>query len=50
MTIGIDRSLLKMSGNYGLEDGGFESRQGLGIFLLTTASRPALGLTQPHIQ
>jgi len=26
---------------------GFDSRQGLGIFLLTTVSRPALGPTQP---
>jgi hypothetical protein len=31
---------------YGLGDRGFESRQGLGIFLFTTASRPALGLTR----
>jgi hypothetical protein len=31
-------------------DRGFESRQGLGIFLFTTASRPALGPTQPPIQ
>jgi hypothetical protein len=29
---------------------GFDSRQGLGIFLFTTASRTALGPTQPHIQ
>jgi hypothetical protein len=29
---------------------GFESRQGMGIFLFTTVSRPALGPTQPHIQ
>jgi hypothetical protein len=29
---------------------GFESRQGLGIFLFTTASRPALEPTQPPIQ
>jgi hypothetical protein len=28
---------------YGLDDRWFESRQGLGIFLFTTASRPALG-------
>jgi hypothetical protein len=28
----------------------FESRRGLGIFLLTTASRPALVSTQPPIQ
>jgi hypothetical protein len=34
----------------GLDDRGFESLQGLGIFLFTTASRPALGSTQPLIQ
>jgi hypothetical protein len=28
----------------------FDSRRGLGIFLFTTASRTALGLTQPRIQ
>jgi hypothetical protein len=28
----------------------FDSRRGLGIFLLTTASRTALGPTQPPIQ
>jgi hypothetical protein len=31
---------------YGLDDRGFESRQELGIFLLTTVSGPALGPTQ----
>jgi hypothetical protein len=31
---------------YGLDDQGFESRQGLGIFLFTTVSRLALGPTQ----
>jgi hypothetical protein len=38
--------------DYGL-DGGvlrFDSRQGLGVFLFTTASRMALGRTQPPIQ
>jgi hypothetical protein len=35
---------------YGLDERGFESRQGLGIFLFTTSSRPALGSTQPPIQ
>jgi hypothetical protein len=30
--------------------GGFESRRGLGIVLYTTASRPAVGPTQPPIQ
>jgi hypothetical protein len=29
---------------------GFESRQGLGIFLFVTVCRPALGLTQPSIR
>jgi hypothetical protein len=29
---------------------GFDSRWGPGIFLLTSASRPALGPTQPPIQ
>jgi hypothetical protein len=32
---------------YGLDDQRFESRQELGIFLFTTASRPAVGPTQP---
>jgi hypothetical protein len=35
---------------YGPDDGEFKSQQGLGIFLLTTASGPALGHTQPPIQ
>jgi hypothetical protein len=35
---------------YELDDRGFESRQGLGIFFFTTASRLALGSTQPSIQ
>jgi hypothetical protein len=35
---------------YGLDDWGFEFRQGLEMFLVTTASRPALGHTQPPIQ
>jgi hypothetical protein len=35
---------------YGLDDRWFESQQGLRIFLFTTASRPALGPTQPRIQ
>jgi len=30
--------------------GGFKSWQGLGMFVFTTASRPALGPTQPPIQ
>jgi hypothetical protein len=34
---------------YGLDDRWFESRQGLGIFLFTTAPRTALGPTQPPI-
>jgi hypothetical protein len=37
---------------YGLDDRGsrFDSKRGLGIFLFTTASRMALGPTQPPIQ
>jgi hypothetical protein len=35
---------------YGLDDGGFESWQGLVIFLFTNVSRLALGPTQPPIQ
>jgi hypothetical protein len=34
---------------YGLDDRWFESQQGLGVFLLTAASRTALGPTQPPI-
>jgi hypothetical protein len=33
-----------------LDDQGFEFWQGLGISFFTTASRPALGPTQPPIQ
>jgi hypothetical protein len=36
--------------DYGLDDRGFDSRQGLGIFLSTMISRPALRPTQPPIQ
>jgi hypothetical protein len=36
--------------SYRLDDRGFESRQGLGIFLFTAASTPVLGPTQPPIQ
>jgi hypothetical protein len=35
---------------YGLDDRGFESRQGLGIFPFTTEPRPSLGPTQPPTQ
>jgi hypothetical protein len=35
---------------YGLDDRGFGSCQGLGIFLFTTVSRPNLGPTQPPLQ
>jgi hypothetical protein len=34
----------------GLHDRGFEFREGLGIFLFTTVSRPDLGHTQSPIQ
>jgi hypothetical protein len=35
---------------YGMDDLGFESWQGLGVFLFTIASGPALGPTQPPFQ
>jgi hypothetical protein len=35
---------------YGLDDRVFKSRYGLGIFLFTTVSRPALGPIMPPIQ
>jgi hypothetical protein len=43
-------SLTQLGYRLGDREGGFESRQGLGFFLFTTASRPALGPTQPPIQ
>jgi hypothetical protein len=39
-----------MAVGYGPDDRRFESRHGLEIFLFTTASRPAFGLTQPPMQ
>jgi hypothetical protein len=39
-----------MALGYGLDDRGFESREGLGIFLFTTASGQPLGSTQLAIQ
>jgi hypothetical protein len=39
-----------MALSYRLDDREFVSRQGLGMFLFTTASRLALGPTQPPIQ
>jgi hypothetical protein len=36
--------------SYGLDDWGLESREGLEIFLFTTAFRPALRPTQPPIK
>jgi len=36
--------------DYGLDDWEFVSREGLGIFLSTTASRPALRSTQHPVQ
>jgi hypothetical protein len=42
-------SLCCIALGYGLDGRVFESRQGMGIVLFT-ASRPALGLTQPPVQ
>jgi hypothetical protein len=39
-----------MALSYELYDLGFESWQGLGIFLFTTTSKPAVVPTQPPIQ
>jgi hypothetical protein len=39
-----------MEMGYGPDDRGFEFRLGMGIFLFTTVSRPALEPTQPTIQ
>jgi hypothetical protein len=39
-----------MALGYGLDGRGFDSWQGLGIFLFTTASRPVLGPSQLPIQ
>jgi hypothetical protein len=53
MILNSDQQPGQLSGialGYGLDNRGFEYRQGLGIFLFTTASRPALGPTQPPIQ
>jgi len=50
-TSGLDTRKQKKVVAYGiLFCRGFESRLELGIFLFTTASRPALGPTQPPIQ
>jgi len=44
--------LLTQAFSIGLRAGSsvFDSQEGMGIFLFTTASRPALGSTQPRIQ
>jgi hypothetical protein len=50
---GTNRSRDSSSGialGYGLDDRGFESREGLRLFLFTIVSRPALGPTQPSVQ
>jgi hypothetical protein len=47
------KELVYLSGielGYGRDNWWFETQQGLGIFLFTTGSRPALGLTQPSVQ
>jgi len=41
--------LIRIALRYGLNNRGFETQKGLRIFLYTTASRPALGPTQPPI-
>jgi hypothetical protein len=46
----ITQSVWRWATGWTIEDLGFDSRPGLGIFLFTTASRTALGPTQPPIQ
>jgi len=48
--INVISSVSDMALDYGLDDRGLESWQGVGIFLFTTASRLALGRTKPPIQ
>jgi hypothetical protein len=46
----IAQSVYRWATGWTSGDLGFDSRRGLGIFLFTTASRTALGPTQPPIQ
>jgi hypothetical protein len=46
----ITQSVWRWATGWTIEVLGFDSRRGLGIFLFTTASRMALGATQPPIQ
>jgi hypothetical protein len=46
----IWRSSIGVATVYGLDYREFDSRRGMGIYLFTTASSPALGPTQPPIQ
>jgi hypothetical protein len=46
----LPRTALCISLGYGLDDTGFESWEGLGIFLFIMMSTPTLGSTQPPIQ
>jgi hypothetical protein len=46
----IAQSVLRWATGWTIGVLGFDSRQGMGIFLFTTTSRTALGLTQPPIQ
>jgi hypothetical protein len=48
--VGVSYDLYLLIRCYGLDDRGFASRQGLGVFLFTTMSRPALGLTLAPVQ
>jgi hypothetical protein len=46
----VEQSAVLLLNYNELDDRGFESRQWLGIFLLTTASRQALEPTKPPLQ
>jgi hypothetical protein len=50
MHIHYSTQLRSIALGYRLDDRRFDSQRGLGIFLFSTAFRPALGPTQPPIQ
>jgi hypothetical protein len=49
-TVTFSTSSVDMATGYGLDDQGFNTQWGLGIFHFNTMSRLALGPTQPRIQ
>jgi hypothetical protein len=47
---GLDQSVSRLTTCWTIGDQGFESRQGLGVFLFDIVSRPAVRHTQPPTQ